>query len=82
LHNSSLDSSSTETIDTWNMNIDLPFEIPYILKYSITTVNGLRKSCSSRIVATESVDIDLDISIESKLNYEDGIIELYLSPEE
>lgn len=81
LHNSNTDIQSNESSDTWKANVELPLETPYILKYSIITNNGLQKTCSARVVATESVDIDLDISIESKLNYEDGIVELYLRPQ-
>lgn len=80
LHNTSQDEKSDESIDTWNTNAELVLNKTYILKYSILTTNGLLKTCSSKIVVAESVDIDLDMSIESKLNYEDGIIEIYLKP--
>lgn len=80
LHNSATDQSSVESTDTWFASVELQTEVPYILKYTVTTTNGLQKTITSNITTTESVDIDLDIALTSKLNYEDGIIELYLEP--
>lgn len=80
LHDSSTDEYSYESIDSWKSNIELANEVPYFLTYTVTTTNGLTHSIERQMIATESIDIDLDIAIESRLDYEDGAIQLYLMP--
>jgi hypothetical protein len=78
LHNSLDDNNSTETTDTWHPTYDFVSNVSYKIKYGVTTINGLQHSVSEVISVAESVNIDIPIDIESKLNYEDGTIELYL----
>jgi hypothetical protein len=80
LHDSSNDELGTESKDVWSNNIDLIFDESYNFKYKVTTINGYSTECSYTVTTTESVNIDLNIDLDTKLNYEDGLIELYLLP--
>ena len=78
LHNSLNDNDDSETIDTWCPTYDFVKNVSYKIKYGVTTVNGLQHSVSEIISVEESVNIDIPIDIESKLNYNDGTLEIYL----
>lgn len=80
LHNSSDDNENDESTDKWSTNARLEIDEMYVFTYEVTTTNGYTNSCSYTVSITESVDIDLNIALETKLNYEDGIVELYLLP--
>lgn len=80
LHDSSTDIESYESRDVWQTKVELENNVMYSLIYSVVTMNGLTMSKSYKIEPSESVDIDLDIAIESKLNYEDGLITVHVLP--
>ena len=80
LHDSSTDQESYLSIDSWKSNASLKKEVPYYLSYTITTNNGLVQTIQRQVVSADSVDIDIDISLESRLNYEDGTAQLYIMP--
>lgn len=80
LHNSSKDESNSESHDSWINNADLTYDESYIFSYKIKTINGYEAERSYIVTTTESVNIDLNIDLETKLNYEDGLVELYLLP--
>ena len=84
IHDNSKDKlSSYESQDSWKSNIELPKDVPYFLIYKITTMNNLEVSSPTYItVNQDSVDIDLDMELNSKLNVENGSIELSIIPKD
>lgn len=80
LHDASKDELNNESVDVWVNNTSLEIDKTYKFSYSITTVNGYQEEKTYIVMVSESVDINLDIDLETKLNYDDGSIELYLLP--
>lgn len=81
IHDSSKDDPSVaESQDTWRSNIELPKNIPYELIYSITTMNGIEASSGPKtVINQDSIDIDLDMELNSVLIPESGSIELSIT---
>ena len=81
IHNSENDNSTQYSEDTWKSNISLKKDTPYYLVYKVTTMNGLE--CNSPRYVTmdqDSIDIDLDIELQSRLDVDNGCVELSLAP--
>lgn len=78
LYNSENNTSEYESVCVWKSNVDLPKETNYKILFSVTTINGLQSSISEIAYVEESVDIDIAIDLLTELNYEDGIIKLFL----
>lgn len=80
VHNSENDISNKYSEDSWKSIIELNKDVPYYLTYKITTMNGLEVSSPRYITMNQdSIDIDLDIQLTSKMNIDDGCVQLYLS---
>lgn len=83
IHNNETDVSINSSQDTWKTNVELEKDIPYYLTYKVVTMNGLE--CTSPRYITmnqDSIDIDLDIELQSKLDPDNGCVELYILPSE
>lgn len=78
IHDSSKDNINTsESQDTWKSNIELQKDIPYQVVYKVTTMNGLEvASRPYMVINQDSIDIDLNIQLNSKLLHENGSIKL------
>lgn len=60
IHDTSKDTSSTESIDTCYIPIVLDFENEYLLNYSVTTINGYKQSASPiRLKSGDTVNLSL-----------------------
>ena len=81
IHNGENDTETNKSQDAWKSNIELDKNVPYYLIYKVTTMNGL-ECISPRYITMnqDSIDIDLDIELQSRLNIDDGCIELYITP--
>lgn len=83
IHNSENDDNSGNTQDTWRSTIEMIKDTPYYLTYKVTTMNGLNASSPRYTVMNEdSIDIDIEIELESILNEEEGCVELRILPKE
>lgn len=81
IHNSENDTSTKRSEDTWKSNIELNKDIPYYLTYKVTTMNNLEVSSPRYITMNQdSIDIDLDIELQSKMDVDNGCVELYIAP--
>lgn len=81
IHNNDKDEATNYSQDTWKTSIELTKDIPYYLTYKVITMNNLE--CSSPRYITmnqDSIDIDLDIELQSKLDIDNGCVELYILP--
>lgn len=83
IHNSSNDTESDSSSDSWSVRKNLKEGVPYYITYKVTTTNGLEcESQSYIIIAQESVDSDLAkrCTLIATLNNDDGYIQLALRP--
>lgn len=82
IHDSTKDSLTYESTDSWRPTVELEKNIAHYLIYKVTTVNNLE--CQSQrytIINQDSVDIDIDMEIEAKLNIDEAKIDIYIQPE-
>ena len=63
IHDTSKDTSSTESIDTCYIPTTLDFENEYLLEYSITTINGYKESTSKTLKSGNTVNLDFGNNI-------------------
>lgn len=83
IHNSENDIATNYSEDSWKLDIELQRDTLYYMTYKITTMNGLECSSPKYIVMSQdSIDINLNIKLKSKLDSENGCVELILLPEE
>lgn len=85
LHNSSFDTESYESIDSFTITRELEKNQMYYLTYKVTTINGLEViSPALQIFRSESVDSNLlsKADLDVQLNYEDGYIDISLKKPE
>ena len=81
IHNSENDTSNKYSEDTWKSNIEMNKDVPYYLIYKVTTMNGLEVSSPRYITMNQdSIDIDLDIELQSRMDVDNGCVELYIAP--
>lgn len=81
IHNSENDITTKYSEDTWKLNIELQKDALYYLTYKVTTVNGLECTSPKYItMSQDSININLNIKLQSKLDIENGCIELVLLP--
>lgn len=79
IHNSSFDTEIYESIDKFTLSKELENGKTYFLNYTITTVNNLiRTSSSKRLIKTDSIDSKLRTDLIAELDYENGYIDLRL----
>lgn len=79
LHNTTNDTKTYESTETYMISDDLPLSQVYYLTYVVTTVNGL--VCTSpryRITQRRQIPMNLKASIKATLNYESGTIAINL----
>lgn len=78
IHNSSTDSSTTTSIDSWNLPIDLQNDINYTITYTVRTLNNLVVSSPAyTILNTETVDLATDkFTLEAESLPDEGCIKL------
>lgn len=81
IHNSENDRDTDTSQDTWRSTIELIKDQPYYLIYKVTTMNNLTASSPRYTTMNQdSVDIDLDIELNSILDSDEGCVKLYLQP--
>jgi hypothetical protein len=81
IHNSENDTSNKYSEDIWKSNVEMNKDIPYYLTYKVTTMNGLEVSSPRYITMNQdSIDIDLDIELQSRMDVDNGCVELYIAP--
>lgn len=79
LHNATEDTVNYQSNDYYEITDDLKIGESYYLKYSITTINGLKRSSKKyRIVQRESIAPDLDAHIEAEMNFSEGYVDINL----
>lgn len=79
LHNTSNDSEEAKSYDIYDLNKDLPIDSIYKIKYTVTTTNGLTISTPTyRIVQKVSLQPELAATLEAKLDYNNGYIDVAL----
>lgn len=83
IHNSENDITTKYSEDTWKLNVELQKDTLYYLTYKVTTMNGLECSSPKYItMSQDSIDISLNIKLQSKLDHENGCVELILLPKD
>lgn len=81
IHNSENDTNTKYSEDTWKLDVELQKDMMYYLTYKVTTMNGLECSSPKYItMCQDSININLNIKLQSKLDVENGCIELSLLP--
>lgn len=80
LHNSAIDTSSSETQDTWTLNMDLEKNKIFYISYKVITINGLENVVRYPIIQQDSIDANLPVALIADLNEEDACISLYFYP--
>lgn len=81
LHNSENDRDTSVTQDTWKSSVELIKDSPYYLTYKVTTLNNLTASSPRyTTISEDSINIDLDICLQTQLNSDEGCVELYIAP--
>ena len=79
LHNTTYDTSAYEATEQYMIPEDLELNKIYYLYYIVTTVNGLVISSPRyRITQRRQIPMSLEGSITAKLNYEAGLVDIYL----
>lgn len=80
LHNTSNDIEPYyESYDIYELNVDLPIDASYRIKYSITTMNGLEVSTPRyRIVQKASLQAEIQATLEISMNEDNGYIDVNL----
>lgn len=80
LHNSSSDTSSFSSTDTFICYQNLTENKNYYIQYSITTINGFKMSSPKyAIILGEFVEPDEELILETENDFEEGRIKLDLS---
>lgn len=79
LHNSSEDEKIGESSDSFTFNKDLVINKNYSIQYIVKTINGLTiKSNRYRIMQKETIDPEIYVDIDAKLNSDNAYIEVGL----
>lgn len=79
LHNSSNDVETYESYDNFELNVDLPIDTSYRIKYSITTINGLEVSTPRyRIIQKASLKAEIQASLQVAMDKENGYVNVNL----
>lgn len=79
LHNRSNDVEIDQSYDTYELAKDLPVDVAYRIKYTITTNNGLTLSTPKyRIVQKASIPPEILATLSISCNYENGYIDVNL----
>lgn len=82
LHNNYKDTLQSST-DSWTINLSLEEGKLYFITYQIKTINDLTVvSQTYIIIQQDTVDPDLPCNLVCKLNYDEGLVSLYLRPTE
>lgn len=83
LHNSEVDDSNEElhpyeSYDRYTFYTDLETNQSYYVNYSITTLNGYKKSSPRyRIIQAKSIPPEITASLKAELNFDNGYISVY-----
>lgn len=79
LHNTTYDTASYEASEQYMIPEDLELNKVYYIYYIVTTVNGLVVSSPRyRITQRKQIPMSLEGSITAELNYDAGLINIYL----
>ena len=79
IHNSSNDTETHTSQDTFTLPQDLALDKSYYIKYGVTTTNGLTVSTPKyRIMQKLSIDPEIEATVEATMNVENGYIEIDL----
>lgn len=79
LHNSSNDVETYESYDIYELNVDLPIDTSYRIRYSITTINGLNISTPKyRIMQKASLKAEMQATLSVDMDTENGYINVNL----
>lgn len=78
LHNADSDINNSASIDRYTFSQDLPIGKKYKIKYTVITNNGLEESVNYFITQQSSINPNLNATIVTKLNYDNGYIEVGL----
>lgn len=79
LHNTTYDTNSYEASESYMIPEELEINKIYYIYYIVTTINGLVKySPRYRITQRRQIPMSLQGSITAKLNYDAGLIQIYL----
>lgn len=81
IHNNENDINTKYSEDTWKLDIELQKDSLYYLVYKVTTMNGLECTSPKYItMSQDSININLNIKLQSQLDIENGCVELSLLP--
>lgn len=78
LHNADSDINNSASIDRHIFSQDLPVGKKYKIKYTVITNNGLEESVNYFITQQSSISPNLNATMVTKLNYNNGYIEVSL----
>lgn len=79
LHNSYIDASEEESIDTYVCRRELYSGWLYYIQYSVITTNGLEASSPRfQVTKTEDSGAELLVSLVSELDYENGRVKVFI----
>lgn len=79
LHNTTYDTASYEASEQYMIPEDLELNKVYYIYYIVTTINGLVVSSPRyRITQRRQIPISLEGSITAELNYDAGLVNIYL----
>ena len=79
LHNSSYDTETYESTDTWRSSIDLKPNEWYTITYSVKTLNGLELTSQEyKIIDADTVDMNLPATLSATMNFDEGYMNLAL----
>lgn len=77
LHNSSADTSTGESKDTWIVEKDLDKDRMYYIKYSVNTINNYyAESAEYTIIKMDTVDINAEINLTATPQPDDGCVNI------
>lgn len=79
IHNITKDSAIDTAIETWQFGKSLQTNVPYYIRWEVTTSNNLTLSTMNyRIMDKESISPHLNADLIAKLNFDNGYVDLRL----
>lgn len=81
VHNSTEDLECNTSYDVFECQYELQFGVTYYIQYSVLTINDMEISTKKyRIQQKNSINPNLNATVEAKLNYDNGYISICLNP--
>lgn len=80
IHNTQLDTSSKESVDTWNSEKELESGKKYIIIYKVKTINNYETQTEPYTIINQlGVNFDVNLELHSKLDRDNGYVNLFIT---